>query len=271
MTRPAPDWNPPPAKASSNQHYLESGDSRPRILCLHGGGVNATIFERQCRVLIRQLPDFRLTFADAPFLSEAGPGILPIYSEWGPFRRWFRWYSTQPEVSDETIIRQIQTRVDKCKAQDAGTGPWVGVLGFSQGAKVAASILYDQQIRQEKRDQTVDSNYKFGVIMAGRGPLVSLSDHSLSPALAKAGEISTNFECTEPSPHVINIPTIHVHGLADEGLSKHRQLAELYCDSRARVVIEWDGDHRIPIKMGDVTRISTEVYKIAKQQGIVAT
>ena len=62
----------------------------PRILCLHGGGVNSSVFRSQCRALIKHLPAFRLVFADGPWFCEAGPGIVPVYEDCGPFRRWLR-------------------------------------------------------------------------------------------------------------------------------------------------------------------------------------
>lgn len=246
-------------------------DNRPRILCLHGGGVNSKIFETQSRVLIRQLPDFRLCFADAPFLSSAGPGILPIYQEWGPYRSWLRLSSIHAEGQDEAIIRQVRSCVERCKTNDAGTGPWVGILGFSQGGKVAASILYDQQIRREKDGSAIEEDFKFGVIMAARAPLVSMCEYSLSPALATPTTAASSGGFTLPSPHILRIPTIHVHGLQDEGLSMHRQLAAEYCSEASRTIIEWEGDHTIPIKMGDTTRIAQSIYKVARQQGVLAT
>ncbi|KAF3349539.1 Sorting nexin mvp-1 [Verticillium dahliae VDG2] len=49
----------------------------PRILCLHGGGVNADIFAAQARALIARLaPYFRLVFVDGPFLCAAHEDIV---------------------------------------------------------------------------------------------------------------------------------------------------------------------------------------------------
>lgn len=197
-------------------------DSRPRILCLHGGGVSAAIFRAQARALIRHLPGFRLVFADGPHVSEPGPGILPVYEKWGPFRRWLRWRLHHPELDDQTAADAIVSSLERCKAADASTGPWVALLGFSQGAKMAVSLLYDQQIRAE-RDGRADTAYRFAVLLAGRGPLLSFCRHSLSPALMTPGQLSSTHhdELEHPlfeSPHVLRLPTVHVHGLRDGGL-----------------------------------------------------
>lgn len=251
-------------------HTPEGVDSRPRILCLHGGGVNAQVFELQCRVLIKQLEDFRLVFADGPFLSEPGPGIAAVYGDRGPFRCWLKWGpDVKVNMADESIVKFIRQSLHRCKTQDRGTGPWVGLLGFSQGAKIAASLLYDQQICAQEGSTVQPEEYRFGVLMAGRAPLVSLSSHSRSPALAQPSHNSADpFEYPNRSPHVLRIPTIHVHGLQDEGLQLHRLLASRYCDLTTSTTVEWNGGHRLPIKSGDVTPIVNEIRRVATQQKI---
>lgn len=265
MTASAVQSAAPERSTSSENH----DDARPRILCLHGGGVTGAIFKAQCRALIRNLPGFRLVFADGPFLSEAGPGIAAVYGNQGPFRSWLIWQPGQASLNDETIIQLIHQSLDRCKSEDTGSGPWVGLLGFSQGAKVAASLLYDQQIRQEKNMERRGTGYRFGVLMAGRAPLVSLCKQSRSPALSCPSHNSAaSFQVTSPSPHILRIPTLHVHGLQDEGLHLHRQLAANYCDRNTSTIIEWDGAHRLPFKSTDVLPITQEIYRIAKDNDV---
>ncbi|WPG98041.1 Hypothetical protein R9X50_00082500 [Acrodontium crateriforme] len=240
----------------------------PRILCLHGGGVNAEIFRAQARALIRGLPDFRLVFADGPFFCSAGPGIVPVYEDCGPFRRWLRWLPEHAEIDDDTAIEEIMYSLESCKRKDEGTGPWVGLMGFSQGAILSASLLYDQQIRLE-RDGKADTDYKFGVLLAGRAPLVSFSEYSRSPACLRPGTSSAGFSFDGASPHVSRVPTLHVHGLVDDGLHLHRKLLKQYHDPTTSTLIEWEGDHRVPIKKVDVDRITREIYRIAREQGIL--
>ena len=239
----------------------------PRILCLHGGGVTGDVFRAQARALIKYLPDFRLVFADGPFFCDPGPGIVPVYQDCGPFRRWLRWLKEHPEIDDDSATEEIYYAIETCKREDEGTGPWVGLLGFSQGAKLAASVLYDQQIHMEKEGKA-DTDYKFAVLLAGRNPLVSFCEYSKSPALVDAGGVSEGFQYDGDSPHKVRLPTIHVHGLADAGLHLHRKLLNQYHDTKTATVIEWDGAHRVPIKKVDVEKITTEVYRIAREQGV---
>ena len=239
----------------------------PRILCLHGGGVTGEIFRAQARSLIKYLPTFRLVFADAPFYCAPGPGIVPVYEDWGPFRRWLRWLPEHPEIDDESAAEEVRYSIETCKSEDPGTGPWVGLIGFSQGAKLSASLLYDQQIRVEKEGKA-DTDYKFAVLLAGRSPLVSFCEHSRHPALVMPGQVSEGFDYPHPSPHVLRLPTIHVHGLSDAGIHLHRKMLRQYHDEKSATVIEWDGAHRVPIKKTDVEKITDEIYRVAREQGV---
>ncbi|KAL2191197.1 hypothetical protein L209DRAFT_675269 [Thermothelomyces heterothallicus CBS 203.75] len=265
-------------------------DPRPRILCLQGGGTTGAIFQAQCRALIGALPDFRLAFANAPFPSEPAPDVLPVYGAWGPpFLRWLPWkpsHQGQEPGDDAAMARAITSSLDEAKALDdarGGSGPWVGLLGFSQGAKIAASALLDQQHSDAEgggdADADADDGYRFGILLAGRGPLVGLSEHTLGhPALAKPSDLAAllRFERLPPSPRhgpshglLLRVPTVHVHGLLDEGLDWHRKMAQQYCHDESTIVVEWAGPHRVPLKTEDVMRVAAEVYRVARQCEVV--
>ncbi|KAF2169683.1 hypothetical protein M409DRAFT_64731 [Zasmidium cellare ATCC 36951] len=240
---------------------------KPRILCLHGGGVTAEVFRAQARSLIKNLPDFRLVFADGPFFCNPGPGIVPVYQDCGPFRRWLRWLPEHPEIDDESAIEEVRYSIQTCKDEDEGDGPWVGLMGFSQGAKLASSLLYEQQIHVEKEGKA-ETDYKFAVMLAGRSPIVSFSDYTKHPACVRPGAVSEGFHYEGESPHVLRIPTIHVHGLNDPGLHLHRKMLKQYHDPKTSTLLEWDGTHRVPIKKTDVEPICNEIYRVAREQGV---
>ncbi|OGM47247.1 citrinin biosynthesis oxydoreductase CtnB [Aspergillus bombycis] len=143
-----------------------TSQSRPRILCLHGGGSNSRIFRIGCRVLETQLSNHaRLVYADGPFFAPPGPLITGFFTEWGPFRSWLppdlgvgpgkgqgvRRIYEDPTDAD-MVIGRIHQSLQKAVDDDdraGGMGPWVGLLGFSQGAKIAASLLWRQQVYPE--------------------------------------------------------------------------------------------------------------------------
>ncbi|KAF7165711.1 hypothetical protein CNMCM5623_009811 [Aspergillus felis] len=248
----------------------------PRILCLHGGGTNARIFRAQCRALVNHLrTEYRFVFAQAPFASNCGSDVLAVYSQWGPFRRWLRWRREHPEIAPQDAVAAIDESLLAAIRDDnrAGyTGEWIAILGFSQGAKVAASLLYRQQARGFEDDPL--PRFRFGVLLAGQGPLVSLdadSEGTHCSGLPDAGQITDMTFANgviwrgEGKGNILRTPTLHVHGLRDPGLERHQVLFEDFCDRRTARVVQWDGDHRVPLKLKDVLLVTEKIRELARE------
>ena len=249
----------------------------PRILCLHGGGTNARIFRAQCRVLEKALrPYFRLCYAQAPFSSKPGSDVVSVYAAWGPFRAWL-----DPERDVEYISSEVHASIQSALAEDerhGATGEVVGLLGFSQGAKICASLLAEQQ----RRRQTGLSTLQFAILLAGRGPLLA-SKPSTPPTAAVVGREAAalhrgntvRIRSTEtPNPssaswQTMDFATLHVHGRRDPGLHLHRQFLYQNFDPLHTRLMEWDGEHRVPIKTKDVAVVVEEILSMARCDGIV--
>lgn len=250
-------------------HFIEQGDVTlhlPRILCLHGGGTNARIFRAQCRTIRRLLSTtFRLVFAEAPFSSQAGPDVLSVYRTWGPFKCWLPWSATkQADIKPYSAIDRVEGSLKVAMEGDdqlGATGPWVGLLGFSQGAKMCASLLYSQQQLAEQLGpyHPKACRWRFAVLLAGRGPLVSLQPGQPMMDEATSQVLVKNALC---------VPTIHVHGMQDPGLEEHRMLLHSWCATGATRLMEWDGDHRVPIKTKDVIALVTHIWAVAAETGV---
>ncbi|GAP85050.1 putative citrinin biosynthesis oxydoreductase [Rosellinia necatrix] len=262
----------------------------PRMLCLHGGGTNARIFRAQCRVLSRALEGrFRLAYAEGPHASAAGPDVATVYAGDGPFKRWLRWLPAHEALGEGAAVRAIDGAVrDAMAADDArgADGPWVALLGFSQGAKLAASLLFRAQRRADRRaadagqrreeeeDDGVYDAWRFAVILAGRAPLVNLE-----PALFASSLLSSPSETGLTAPpdlmemaagaHVLRLPSIHVHGLADPGLGLHQDLFEQYTDPATARLVQWDGGHRVVLKSTDVQPVVDAIIAVAKETGVL--
>ncbi|KAH6688505.1 citrinin biosynthesis oxidoreductase CtnB [Plectosphaerella plurivora] len=263
---------------------VDSSLSLPRILCLHGGGVNADIFRLQARALIAALaPYFRLVFVDAPFLCAPHPDVIKVYGDHGPFRRWLRWEPDHPLIDAATASAEIEFNIREAMITDdesGASGRWVGIMGFSQGAKIAASWAFTQQllireIGTREAYRRMGANWQFVVLLAGRAPLVVL-DHNLAipDGCANASEASADYrglpEDVTGDAHVLKLPTIHVHGLRDSGLELHRMMMDSYCQSGQATLVEWDGHHRVPIKTADVEAVVKEILRVSEQLGILA-
>ncbi|KAK1981604.1 citrinin biosynthesis oxidoreductase CtnB [Colletotrichum cereale] len=250
--------------------------SLPRILCLHGGGTNAFVFHTQSREVIRALRShFRLVFADGPFVCDPHPDIVKTYGDYGPFRQWLRWRPSDKHVDAETVIRLIHRQISSAMVADdllGGTGEWVGLLGFSQGANIAASLLWTQQA-MSSRPASVPTRWRFGVLFAGRPPLVALDSRIVPPpGINDAGAAAAEFRdwpSESTQGHVLNIPTLHIHGTADPGLEQHRRLLNVYCNPSTACVIEWDGAHRLPLKKRDVHPIVRMIIELAKEVNVI--
>ena len=242
----------------------------PRLLCLHGGGTNALIFRMQCRVLEKRLRhSFRLVYAQAPFVGvEPGPDVTSVYKDHGPFRSWLRDHRMPGVWTSGDVAAGIDAALALAMAADdaaGATGDWVGLLGFSQGAKVAVSVLYRQQ-------RCGGSDFRFAILFAGRGPLVWLAPEL--PLPLGLVDAATLFTLPAPTPswllygsdeHILRLPTIHVHGLKDPGLDRHRELLQDYCSPPQATLLEWEGDHRIPIKTRDVDMVVQQIIRTAKE------
>ena len=152
------------------------------------------------------------------------------------------------------------------------TGEWVGILGFSQGAKVAGSLLLRQEGRAG-RGESSRVRFRFAVLMAGSDPLVSLMpDGRVEPGLGDAAQmmgVSSPWKGMR-GEHVLRLPTIHVHGTRDPGLVLHRQLLEQYCEAGSAKLVEWDGNHRIPIKKKDVAAVVDQIRDVAREMRVLS-
>lgn len=244
--------------------------SLPRILCLHGGGTNARIFKIQCRRIAEDLKsEYRLVYVEAPFPSEAGPDVVSVFAKDGPFKRWLRFGAMHPDITPEAAVARLDQSIEATMADDdeaGGSGPWVALLGFSQGAKMCASLLYRQQSRMAEGARVQWPVFRFGVLIAGRGPPVSLEPEKEGNAtLPTAAEFSSTKEREPRAGHILTIPTIHMHGLKDPGLEEHRKLYEEYCAPESRSFLEWDAGHRLPVRPEDVTPLVEEIRRVARE------
>lgn len=256
----------------------------PRILCLHGGGTNARIFRMQCRVLERRLrPHFRFVYAEAPIPARPGPDVVAAYKDCGPFKAWLRVRPDDPAHDASQILEGIEDSLSTARQIDnyrGATGKWVGLLGFSQGAHLAASILANQQVLGfglENRNGTeLEPMYRFAILLAGRGPLRWLHSDLPMPDVGfiDAAECTTGQAVEAMLSSVqyrLRAPTVHVHGMTDPGLDLHRRLLHEHCDRRSATLVEWDGDHRVPIKTKDVNPVVQQILSVAQQTGVTGS
>jgi predicted esterase len=162
----------------------------PRIACFHGGGSAAAIYKVQCEQLGHLLKnDFQLVFFEGPFERSAGPGVLPVFADYAPFKSWF----TQDERGERADGSGYDAsgndgveRVWRLMEDEGPGGEWVGAMGFSQGSRVAGGLLLDQQRRDALGiPKKTHIELLFGVLCNGAG----------SPMESDAAECMVLFLC----------------------------------------------------------------------------
>jgi hypothetical protein len=122
-----------------------------------------------------------------------------------------------------------------------------------------------------------DVRFRFGVIMAGSAPLVSLDLSEESRITTPRHVVTTDSQSmafddwpeSNKGEHVIAAPTLYVYGLRYPGIERHRKLRSIYYEAGTTRLVEWDGDHRIPIKTPDVDAVVAGVLDMAREAGVL--
>lgn len=210
--------------------------------------------------------------------------MLSVYREWGPWRRWIlpeghkgdndNGQEEQGEREKDAIRKAITAAMDK-DDESGADGEWVAVLGFSQGAKVAASVMMGQQLRHQRKRRE-RSGFRFAVLVAGRGPMIGEAGIDLdggdssdqrSHYVDSEGEGAT--KAHGYSDALLRLPTIHVHGRQDPGLELHCHFLEESFQRGSARLVEWDGGHRLPVKSKDVDVVVDAILGIARENGVL--
>lgn len=212
---------------------------KPAIICLHGHGSSGEIFHTQSRQLIQVLsPYFRFLFVNSPLTTaQAGVGVQPHYAHIKPYRRWHQdenaiglFDVTAEDVERERLlVRDSLNEVIERERQNGPGGSVVGVMGFSQGARVATALCLDPELGRD---------IKFAIMVCGICPTLALSA----------------VESKMPLP--LNIVSVHVQGSVDPWTAKGKKLSMQYFNQGLARVVKFKGGHEIPVKTADVQRIA---------------
>lgn len=170
--------------------------------------------------------------------------MLPFFEGMGPYRRWI-----DADGNDRGKVRPL---LRKTMVEDGGN--FVGVLGFSQGARLALGLLHE---KQEEHPEAFDE-FKFGVFICGTYPPLGLSS-SLFPIAPTALFASQGWE--EKHEQILRIPSIHVIGEKDPFSGKSRLLAQCSEPSSA-TIMEFDTGHQLPVRSADTQRLADRIIRL---------
>lgn len=216
------------------------------ILCLHGGGASPGIFRFQLATFRAALKnDFEFVYAEAPHVAVPGPDVLPFFAGMDPFFSWFR--KDAPVSVDEEITlfnAAIRKTVESWKLRNPKV-KIVGVLGFSQGGLASTVLLWEQTMGRVPWLPKL----QFGVLVC-----CAYSDVATSYVREKSdGDIT-----------LIKVPSLHLHGLQDYNLGQARETLAAHYSSKYSQVIEFEGEHHVPKKREDITKVTEYLQQVAQ-------
>ena len=197
--------------------------SKARILCLHGYAQNADFFRSRTGALrkaLKSVADFE--FVDAPHPATA-EFLGDVPEERGAALGWFNVGETAP--GSRPAISANYVGVDaalECVRQTVQEkGPFDGILGFSQGATLAAFCCLHPEAWSGN-----GTPFRFAILFSAFSPR----------------DPKWSLEAPSPAPPIRNF---HCLGLADPSVppESSRKVAALFAEP---IVHEHDGGHGVP-------------------------
>jgi predicted esterase len=208
------------------------------FLCLHGMGTNNEIFKLQTAALRRILGSgHTYDFVEGSVGCPPAPGLERLQPD-------TRSSATTDEEQDETGFYAYLDSSSPDSAKTAledladyvdSEGPFDGVLAFSQGAGLAASLII-QQAQQQPTAYMLRPVFKCGIFFSGGIPG--------DPSSLRRGEIRPMK--VEQDGEVIHIATAHIWGDKDDQYPDFGPVLAQMCSKENRETVIWDGKHEIP-------------------------
>ncbi|KAK2606933.1 hypothetical protein N8I77_005652 [Diaporthe amygdali] len=199
-----------------------------RFLCLHGIGTSIEIMEAQLSSLRLRLGDtHEYDFVEGPFIWPPARGIEEAFGKQEACYSFF----------DDTLASIHQSVLDLAEYLDSDEGPFDGIIGFSQGGALAATLLAAEERGQLPYPSgSSRSRLKCAIFLSCGQPW--------DFAALQAGE---NRRLTFDTDGVcIRIPTAHFWGRNDtEGFIGNYDMS-LLCDDKNRVSFAHMAGHGIP-------------------------
>ncbi|GMI55450.1 hypothetical protein ScalyP_jg3442 [Parmales sp. scaly parma] len=210
---PGESNEPVPSSTSSSSPSetpdLTSSFPKLRILVLHGGSHNSKIFQTQVTPLLnffknQTLLQVEFVFLNSPLLTDpSSTKTSPNYK----LRHWYDETSSNCLGIDASLLWLIQSL-----ELEMNSNPFHGILGFSQGATVAALLPL------LAKKSPIFSTLKF-LILANGYPIVD-KDKQIKGLLTLDSTAHTN-------ENVVDIPTLHIIGETNNVVRPEESMALL--------------------------------------------
>ena len=168
---------------------------------------------------------------------------MPFFAGCGPFLHWIKLNHDGIPTESKKVIEDAM----KDKERDI-----VGVIGFSQGGKLAAGLFIEQQLREKLgKVDGVRKGFRFGVFL-----------NATSPPMLPSG-----MSKEEMKEIIIRIPSLHVVGKEDTFKKEGEMLFNDHFDHERSKLIEFEVGHRLPTEEADTAKIAEEILRLYRETG----
>ncbi|XP_051117386.1 uncharacterized protein LOC127242090 [Andrographis paniculata] len=198
--------------------------TKPRVLCLHGFRSSSKEFEERIRSRWPEkvIGELDLVFVDAPFAAADG--------ESGADAAGYEWFQPNRDFSE---FYKFEECLDFLEQYMTKHGPFDGILGFSQGAFLAASL---PGIRKNRATFAKIPSIKFFIL--------------ISAGKFGYGRFGVPKPATNAYDSPIECPSLHIIGESDVHVPKDESEALLYYFIDPTVIYHPEG-HVIPQLSGE--------------------
>jgi hypothetical protein len=190
-------------------------------------------------------------FVDAPFEGTPAPGIEKFFEP--PYFVWNRYY----------VPSEVSKVHDYVRAVVAQNGPYDGVIGFSEGAALAAALLLEDASSIDRRYVPMFRIAVFLNAVNLLSPSTALGKKMLENDARNAMDTFTEglnkdqypaldcvyALCAKTVPALINVPTLHIVGLKDGFRDFSEDLIKL-CEGRSAMAVRSSASHEMPRGQG---------------------
>ncbi|EKG10396.1 hypothetical protein MPH_12495 [Macrophomina phaseolina MS6] len=165
-----------------------------RVLCLHGSGTNSRILRAQIEPFRRLLPaHYEFFYLEGEYECGPAEGVADVFP--GPYLCYY------PMPPTRESLRRAHDRVLETVERD---GPFDIVLGFSQGAALAASVLLHDAAsttlgKSQPRDDSEEPLFRAAVFLCASMPF--------SLSLRAGRNCATDFDLTAAATDIVKAPS----------------------------------------------------------------
>ncbi|KAF2230325.1 hypothetical protein EV356DRAFT_509139 [Viridothelium virens] len=202
------------------------------FLCLHGMGTNSRIFEMQTSA-IRYALDSQHTYeyVDGAVLTDMAPGLAQL----APGTE-----SDFCQYADESSVESCRKALLDLDEYIKEEGPFDGVIAFSQGAGLAASLMV-HHIQNNPQKAQKDPIFRCGIFFSGGTP--EDPRRVLSRDLP---EHNRRYLSYEDDGELIQVPTAHIWGQNDSFYPTFGPVLSGICDKKTKEELVHSGGHEVP-------------------------